>query len=179
MKYERLASVMSLQTFTDQVLPLKDKLYRFALRIVKDDQEAEDIVQDIMVKVWNKREDWNQWSSMEAMCMTMTRNLSIDRTRSKHRKLAEIPEGFDFVEESATPEQEASSRNMMDHIRKIIDLLPEKQKSVIQLRDVEGYTYQEISDLLDIPLSQVKVNVHRARLFLKKELLKSSGYGRR
>jgi RNA polymerase sigma-70 factor (ECF subfamily) len=170
---------MSLQTFTNEVLPLKDKLYRFALRIVKDSQEAEDVVQDIMIKVWDKREDWQNWSSMEAMCMTMTRNLSIDRTRGKHSKVGEIPDGFDIIEARASPEQEASSKDMMNHIQKIMDLLPEKQKSVIQLRDVEGYTYQEISDLLDIPLSQVKVNVHRARLHLKKELLKSTIYGRK
>ena len=67
----------------------------------------------------------------------------------------------------------------MNHIRNIMDQLPEKQKWIIQLRDIEGYTYQEIAELLDIPLSQVKVNVHRARLFLKKELLKSSDYGRK
>lgn len=170
---------MSLQTFTNEVLPLKDKLYRFSLRIVQDPQEAEDVVQEIMIKVWDKRDEWKSWSSIEAMCMTMTRNLSIDRTRSKHRKLGEIPEGFDVVEGSAGPEQTASSKDMMNHIRKIMDQLPEKQKSIIQLRDIEGYTYQEISDLLEIPLSQVKVNVHRARLFLKKELLKSSEYGRK
>ncbi|MCB0666585.1 MAG: RNA polymerase sigma factor [Saprospiraceae bacterium] len=170
---------MSLQTFTNEVLPLKDKLYRFSLRIVHSPQEAEDVVQEIMIKVWDKREEWNNWSSIEAMCMTMTRNLSIDRTRSKHRKLGEIPDGFDVVEDSASPEQATSSKDLMNHIRKIMDLLPEKQKSIIQLRDIEGYTYQEIADLLEIPLSQVKVNVHRARLFLKKEILKSSDYGRK
>lgn len=169
---------MSLQTFTNEVLPLKDKLYRFALRIVKDGPEAEDIVQEIMIKVWDKRQDWPKWSSIEAMCMTMTRNLSIDRTRSKHRKLSDLPEGYDVVEDSATPEQATSSKDMLNHITRIVDQLPEKQKSVIQLRDVEGYTYQEIADLLEIPLSQVKVNVHRARIFLKNELLKSSEYGR-
>lgn len=170
---------MSLQTFTNEVLPLKDKLYRFSLRIVHSPQEAEDVVQEIMIKVWDKREEWSNWSSIEAMCMTMTRNLSIDRTRSKHRRLGEIPDGFDVVEGSASPEQATSSKDMMNHIRKIMDQLPEKQKSIIQLRDIEGYTYQEIADLLEIPLSQVKVNVHRARLFLKKEILKSSDYGRR
>ena len=170
---------MSLQTFTNEVLPLKDKLYRFALRIVRDTQEAEDVVQDIMIKVWDKRDEWKNWSSIEAMCMTMTRNLSIDRTRSKHKKLGEIPDGFDIVEGSASPEQTTSSKDMMNHIRNIMDQLPEKQKWIIQLRDIEGYTYQEIAELLDIPLSQVKVNVHRARLFLKKELLKSSDYGRK
>ncbi len=170
---------MSLKKFNEEVLPLKDKLYRFALRIVRDGQEAEDIVQDIMIKVWNKRESWAEWASMEAMCMRMTRNLSIDRTRGKHRKLVEIPEGFDTPSSDATPDQTASSRDLMQKIQDLIDRLPEKQKMVIQLREIEGYTYKEIAEMLEIPLSQVKVNVHRARIFLKKEILKSSEYGRK
>jgi RNA polymerase sigma-70 factor (ECF subfamily) len=110
--------------------------------------------------------------------MTMTRNLAIDRTRSKHRKLDGLPEGYDAMEHSATPEQATSSKDMMDHIRNMMEQLPEKQKSVLELRDIEGYTYKEIAELLDISLNQVKVSVHRARLFLKNELLKSSEYGR-
>ena len=164
---------MSLETFNTQVLPLKDKLYRFSLRIVKDNQEAEDVVQDIMIKVWNKREDWSSWSSMEAMCMTMTRNLSIDRTRNKHRKVGQMPDHYDAPDQAQNPAQKAVSSDLMGHIQSIIDRLPEKQKSVIQLREIEGYTYKEIAELLNVPLSQVKINVHRARLFLKKELLKS------
>ena len=163
---------MSLKTFNEQVLPLKDKLYRFSLRFVRDQQEAEDIVQEIMIKVWNRRDDWASWSSMEAMCMTMTRNLSIDRTRSKHRQMDQMPEHYDAADTSQNPAQQAESGDMMDLIKLTMDKLPEKQKSIIQLREIEGYTYREIAELLEVPLSQVKINVHRARLFLKKELLK-------
>ncbi len=169
---------MSLQTFNNEVVPLKDKLYRFSLRIVKDSQEAEDVVQDIMVKVWSKRNEWHRWNSMEAMCMTMTRNLSIDRTRGKHRRLSEIPENFDQISDGMNPAEAATSNDMMAHIQKMLDKLPEKQKQVIQLRDIEGYSYKEIGILLDITLSQVKITVHRARHFLKKELLKSPTYER-
>jgi len=163
---------MSLETFNTEVLPLKDKLYRFSLRIVKDSQEAEDVVQDIMIKVWNKREDWPNWTSMEAMCMTMTRNLSIDRTRNKHRQVRQMPDHYDAPDQAQNPAQKTVSSDMMAHIQDIINRLPEKQKSVIQLREIEGYTYKEIAELLDVPLSQVKINVHRARLFLKTELFK-------
>lgn len=169
---------MSIQTFTNEVVPLKDKLYRFALRIVRNTQEAEDVVQEIMVKVWSKRDEWKSWKNMEAMCMTMTRNLAVDRTRNKHRRTQEIPEGYDMPAEDVSPEQAVSSKDMMHHLQLIIDQLPEKQKSIIQLRDVEGYSYKEIAAMLEISLNQVKINVHRARLFLKKELLKSSEYGR-
>ena len=165
---------MSLQRFTNEILPLKDKLYRFALRFVRESQEAEDIVQDIMIKVWNKREEWSTWSSIEAMCMTMTRNLSIDRTRGKHRKVTDLPEGYDVVESGATPEQAVSSKDMMKYIRDIMDQLPEKQKSIVQLRDVEGYSYREISEILHLSLSQVKVNLHRARLFFRPALMQAA-----
>ena len=69
---------MSLQTFNETILPIRDKLYRFALRILGNTQEAEDVVQEVFIKVWKKRNEWHTWSNMEAMCMTMTRNLSID-----------------------------------------------------------------------------------------------------
>ncbi len=164
---------MSLETFNEQVLPLKDKLYRYSLRIVKDQQEAEDVVQDIMIKVWNKRDEWKDWSSIEAMCMTMTRNLSIDRTRSKHRHTDSMPDHFDAPDVDQSPAQKAVTSDMMNHIQQIIDQLPEKQKSIIQLREIEGYTYKEIAEMLEISISQVKISVHRARLFLKKALLKN------
>ena len=169
---------MSIQTFNDQILPLKDKLYRFSLRILGDSQEAEDVVQEIMIKVWNKREEWDNWSSIEAMCMTMTRNMSIDRTRSKHRRVGQFPEHFDPPVESADPEQTAASSDMMQHIQMLIDQLPDIQRSIIQLRDVEGYSYKEIGEMLGLTMSQVKIGVHRARLFLKNELVKSTEYGR-
>lgn len=170
---------MSLQSFNQNILPLKDKLYRFSLSIVKNGEEAEDIVQDIMLKVWRKRDEWGEWNSMEAMCMTMTRNLSIDRTRARKTKITELPEGYDVVAKGATPDQQASSADMMSHIQKLIDMLPETQKSIIQLREIEGYTYQEIADMLEITLSQVKIGLHRARLFLKEKIVKTTEYGSR
>ncbi len=170
---------MSLQTFNEKVLPLKDKLYRFSLSIVNNTHEAEDIVQEIMIKIWDKRDEWASWSSMEAMCMTMTRNLSIDHTRGKHRRLTSFPEDYDEPEKSQTPDQHASSLDMMGFIQQIIDRLPELQRHVIQLREIEGYSYKEIAEVLEITLSQVKINVHRARLFLKNELVKSAEYGSR
>ena len=169
---------MSIQTFNSQILPLKDKLYRFSYRILKNSQEAEDVVQEIMIKVWNKRDEWESWSSIEAMCMTMTRNMSIDRTRSKHKRVGQLPDHFDAPATTATPEQTATSNDMMSHIQQLINQLPDVQRSIIQLRDVEGYSYKEIAEMMDISMSQVKIGIHRARLFLKKELVKSTEYGR-
>lgn len=168
---------MSLQTFNETILPIRDKLYRFALRILGNTQEAEDVVQEVFIKVWKKRNEWHTWSNMEAMCMTMTRNLSIDRTRGKHRRLTSLPENYDAVSKSANPEQIVASNDTVDHIRRLIDLLPNKQKMVVQLRDIEGYSYKEVAEILGMSLNQVKINLHRARIFLKEKLIKAKSYG--
>ena len=69
--------------FRNDILPLKDKLSRLALRITFDRAEAEDIVQETMIRVWNKRDEWHELESVEAYCLTVTRNLAIDRSEKK------------------------------------------------------------------------------------------------
>ena len=156
--------------FEKQVVPLGDKLYRYALRILKDGPEAQDVVQDVMIKVWEKREQWSGWKNMEAMCMTITRNLAIDRSRGKHRQSQDLPDYHEEPSEDPTPIEAVASSDAMQVIEAAMNELPLKQKEVIHLREVEGHTYSEIADILDIPMSQVKVNLHRARLFLRQRL---------
>ena len=68
-------------SFRNDILPLKDKLFRLALRITLDRAEAEDVVQDTLIKVWNRRDEWAQFDSIEAYCLTIARNLAIDRSQ--------------------------------------------------------------------------------------------------
>ncbi len=109
--------------------------------------------------------------------MTMTRNLSIDRTRSRHRKTVELP-GTDRMADPGNPEQNAASTDMVNYVKRLMLSLPEKQRSILQLRDIEGYSYQEIADVLNISMSQVKIGIHRARLFLKQQLTKAAEHGK-
>lgn len=74
-------------SFRDDILPLKDKLFRLALRITFDRLEAEDVVQDTMIRVWNKREEWTQFGSIEAYCLTVAKNLAIDRSQKKKLRM--------------------------------------------------------------------------------------------
>ncbi|MBX2817773.1 MAG: RNA polymerase sigma factor [Saprospiraceae bacterium] len=158
--------------FDREIAPLKDKLFRYAMRILGDGPEAEDVVQDVLIKVWQKREVWQDWNNIEAMCMTITRNLAIDRSRSKHRMVKDLPDHYDEPSKDATPDQLTEAKDVMGIIKQAMSELPPKQKEVIHLREVEGHTYNEIADILDIPMSQVKINVHRARLFLRDRLNK-------
>ena len=152
------------QVFNEDVFPLRDKLYRFSMSIVRKNDIAEDVVQEILIKVWEKREDWKDWRNMNAMIFTMTKNLSLDKLKRKDNQLYTIPEGYDTPSDRADPVQRVISKDVGRIIDKAIGTLNEIQRMVIQLRDIEGHTYQEIADMTDLTMAQVKVNLHRGRL---------------
>jgi len=158
------------QVFNDEVYPLSDKLYRFSLSIVRKNEIAEDVVQEILIKVWEKREEWHNWRNMEAMLFTMTKNLSLDKLKNKNNQLYTIPDGYDAESDAAGPVQKTISSDVERISDKAISGLNEIQRMVIHMRDVEGYTYQEIADLTELTMAQVKVNLHRGRLELRKKL---------
>lgn len=170
---------MSLEAFKIRVLPTKDKLYRFAFKMLGDQDEAQDIVQEVFIKVWNKREEMDQLENMEAWCMRITRNLSLDKIKSKARKMTDhIQEGFDVSQgEGLTPYRSTEMDDTMRNLGKFIAALPDKQKQIIQLRDVEGYSYKEIGDILDIDMNQIKVNLFRARKAVKENIINMNAYG--
>lgn len=160
------------QVFHEKVFPLRDKLYRFALSIVRKNDVAEDVVQEILIKTWDKREDWENWYNMDAMLFTMTRNLSLDKLKSKNNQLLSIPEGYDTPSGGSGPVQRVINKDIGAIIDQAIAKLTEIQRMVIQLRDIEGYTYKEIAAMTDLTMAQVKVNLHRGRLELR-EMLKN------
>jgi len=169
---------MSLEAFNKRVLPSKDKYYRFALKLVRNHDEAMDIVQDVLLKVWNDREKMEEVHNMEAWCMRMVRNLSYDRLKSSYvRKTDGIPETFDVIEKNTTPDTKTELKDAMTQIHAFIEDLPEKQKQVIHLRDVEGFSYKEIGDILSIDVNQVKVSLFRARKAVKEKFITINTYG--
>ncbi len=169
---------MSLLTdFHQRVLPVRDKLYRFALRMLGSVEEAEDVVQEVLIRVWNKGQGMQEYLNMEAWCMRMTKNLSIDKIRTRKIQVgtSEAENTGDYL--ATCPGHLLEIKEQMESVHRIIASLPEKQKMVIQLRDVEGYTYQEISQMLEIPMNQVKVSLHRARKQIKEKLIEKEHYG--
>ncbi|MBK8564264.1 MAG: RNA polymerase sigma factor [Saprospiraceae bacterium] len=154
---------MNHQDFKTKILPIKNRLYRFALGIVGQPAEAEDVVQEVFIKLWNQRNHLDAITNIEAWCITATRNLSIDKLRSKHQRLQPIAAGFDLHDHSATPYEAVVTNDVFDQVRSLLNRLPEKQRDIMQLRDIEGLSYQEISEALNVPMEQVKVYLFRAR----------------
>lgn len=165
-------------SFRTDVLPLKNKLYRLALRITLNPQEAEDIVQDTLVKVWNKRERWNEIDSIEAFSLTICRNLAIDSTRRNGNRFDSLDDMVTVPkEQTANPYESMLHKDGMALVKKLMDNLPEKQKSCLQLRDIEGLSYKEIAEVLAITEDQVKVNIFRARQAIKQQFQAYNEYG--
>lgn len=165
-------------SFRNDVLPLKNELFRLALRITLNRVEAEDIVQDTLIKVWDRRFEWENIDSIEAFSLTVCRNLSLDRLRKKENSNDSL-EDVNIAEPVAlsNPQDRMIQEDRVSLVRQIIDSLPEKQRSCMQLRDFEGKSYKEIAQVLDITEEQVKVNIFRARQMVKQKYLKLDNYG--
>ena len=166
-------------SFRNDILPLKNELYRLALRITLNPVEAEDVVQETMIKVWNRRDRWEELDSIEAFCLTICRNISLDKMRKAENQNPSLEESTDTADYSysSNPEEQAMQRDRIALVRQLIDNLPEKQRSCMQLREFEGKSYKEIAQILSVTEEQVKINIFRARQQIKQQFIKTENYG--
>jgi RNA polymerase sigma-70 factor (ECF subfamily) len=164
-------------SFRNDILPLKDRLYRLALRIALDRAEAEDIVQDTLIRVWNQRAEWPGIESIEAYCLTVCRRIAIDRTRLKEHQNEALGEEAAQVSDEGNPYETMVTEERVKLLHRLVSQLPEKQRSVMQLRDVEGKSYKEIATILEMSEEQVKVTLLRARQRIKEQFIHIENYG--
>lgn len=165
-------------SFRNDILPLKNILYRLALRITRNNAEAEDIVQDTLMKVWNRRERWDEIDSIEAFCMTICRNLALDRMRKMDNHNSSLEDNLhETPSATRNPYEEMNQKDRIQLVRKLVDSLPEKQRTCMQLRDFEGKSYKEVAEILQISEDQVKVNIFRARQTIKQRFKELDDYG--
>lgn len=158
--------------FKEQIWPIKDRLFRLALRVVNDRAEAEDVVQEVMIKLWKQGQDLHLVKNMEAWCFRLTRNLALDKLKGGYRKRkAELPTNNNFIA-AQRPDHLLEAQDGYQRIRSYMQALPERHRAVMHLRDIEGLSYQEIADALDMSLPQVKTNLFRARKSIRETLLK-------
>ena len=154
-------------SFKTDILPLKDILFRVAFRITLNKEDAEDIVQETLVRLWHETKN-KEIENLKAFALTICRNLSLDHNALKERQNLSLDENVHEHEETVQSPAELYERaERYEYLTSLIDRLPEKQRTVIQLRDIEGRTYKEISDIMGIGESDVKVNIFRGRQKLK------------
>ena len=164
-------------SFRDDVLPLKDRLYRLALRITLNPAEAQDAVQDSLIRVWEHRDEWEQIESIEAYALTICRNISLDMAGKAGRGNVQLNEDSSMFNVQCSMFNDFEQKERLSLVRKIMDTLPEVQRSIMELRDIEGKTYQEIGNILKLTESQVKVYRHRARTSIRQQAEEIEKYG--
>jgi len=167
---------MELQEFKTKVLPLKDRLFRIALGMLKSTEEAEDTLQDVMVKLWDKRERLAGYNSIDALAVTIVKNQCLDKLKSKKHKNQMDVQDMEIDSGFISPQKRLELSESMQMMMGAFDGLPEQQRLLIMLRDVEGYDYEEISVQTGLAVNNIRVGLSRARKAARTAYLKVTSY---
>lgn len=163
---------MTRKEFEADILPLSRNLYRFAFRFLSNREEAEDAVQEVYLKLWKMRDKLSGYNNIKAFAMTVTRNHCLDCLRKRKKE---------YLEDSITDNTRTSDMMYEDNIEGresfriitgIIDSLPDNYREVIQMRDIDGYEFEEIREKLGIDINNLRVKLSRARKMVREELKK-------
>ncbi|PTX62896.1 RNA polymerase sigma-70 factor (ECF subfamily) [Kordia periserrulae] len=162
--------------FLHTVLPFKDKLYRLAKRLLVSNEEAEDATQEVLMKLWSKKSKIEAYNNVEAFAMTMTKNYCLDKLKSKQAGNLKLVHS-NYKDENTSLQKEVELRDSVSFVHEIMEELPEQQKIIIQLRDVEQYDFEEIAKVVDMNPTAIRVALSRARKYIRQELIKKHNYG--
>jgi len=168
---------MDSREFKTKIIPLGRKLFNFARIMLNDNDEAQDAVQEVFIKLWNYRNKMGSINNIEAFAMKITKNWCIDRLKSKKPVYIESYDSkFDFQKEKNNPLDILEHTDKMKELKDIMQKLPEQQRMIIQLRDVEGYEFEEIAEIMNINVNTIRVNLSRARSRIKEILINAYNY---
>ena len=157
---------------------MKDKMFRLALRITLNRAEAEDVTQDIFLRVWEQRESLGELRSLEAYVLTAVRNLALDRVAKTDNANVSLDDvQTDAVDSAPRPDEDMEQQESLKRVREIMSGLPEAQRTALQLREIEGHSYRETADIMNVSEANVKVLIFRARQAVKKQIDKIENYG--
>ena len=167
---------MTQNEFMQIVTPFKDKLYRLAKRLLISSEEAEDATQEVLLKLWAGKKKIGGYKNVEAFAMTMTKNFCLDRLKS--RQSGNLKLVHSNYEERQTPlQQQVEARDSVSWVERIVQELPEQQRVILQLRDVESYEFEEIAKVLEMKPTAIRVALSRARKTVREKLLEKHRYG--
>ncbi len=159
---------MDAQQFQLQILCYSDKLYRMARSILKDESRSQDAYQELMTRLWEKRKQLEKLENPQAFLLTSMRNLCIDLLR-KEQENGEISPNTEY--NAPNPYQLVEQTNTVSVIYKMIDSLPEMQRTIVRMRDVEELDISEIAEVMQITENAVTVNLSRGRKKLREMII--------
>ena len=167
---------MNQSDFLKVVLPFKDKVFRLSKRLLTSTEEAEDATQELLFKLWKNRDKIASYRNTEAFAMTMTKNYCYDRLKSKQASNLTLIHS-NYKEKETSLENKLENIDSVDRVHLLIDNLPNQQKLIIQLRDIEQYDFEEICEMVNMKPIAVRVSLSRARKTIREQLTKQHNYG--
>lgn len=166
---------MTTEEFKNKVIPFSRKLYPMLFRILKNEEETRDALQELMVKLWNKRNDLDKCSSQSAYIIVMAKNYSFDLLKKKRPVIIGSTEEHKILNLKADG-LSAETKEKYDQVHAVIQNLPQKYRTVIQLRDIDGFTFDEMKEMTGLEVTNLRVILSRARQKVKEEVEKIYDY---
>ena len=167
---------MTQTEFLNIVLPFKDKVFRLAKRLLVSREEAEDATQEVLLKLWNNKLKIAEYKNLEAFSMTMTKNYCLDQLKSKRATNLQIVHN-NYQDPQASVDIQIEHQNTLQWAEKLMNDLPEQQRLIVQLREIEEYEFSEIAQVLEMNETAVRVALSRARKTLREQIEKTHNYG--
>lgn len=158
---------MDAEIFKKIFLPYYQKLYRIAFRLLQDESNAEDVVQDTYIKLWDKRDDLDNIENTEAFAIVVLRNLCLDQLRKSkdhlHAKYeVDIPEQLSLL-------SQVESQDEIDYVRQLVERLPEQQRQIMLFKHWDGYSDEEIEQITGMSAGNIRVSLSRARKTIREQ----------
>ncbi len=172
--------VQKQKDFEDEIIPHLDAMYNFALRLTSDPNDAEDLVQDTIVKAFRFFSSYEKGTNAKAWLFRILKNSYINNYRKKSKQpnqvdYDEVSSFYETIRADRTDTSDLEDRMFRelidDDISNALEELPEDFRTVVLLCDVEGFTYEEIANMLDVPIGTIRSRLHRGRNLLKAELM--------
>lgn len=157
---------MEQEQFKQEILPLRGQLFGYAGRLLDDRDDAEDVVQEVFLKLWYMREELGRYENVAALATTMTKHLSLNRLKVRERKQEEWGELM-IVHEAPSPHTLLEEKDTVAQVMRIIDQLPDLQQTVLRMKHVDCLEVEEIAQLIGATLDAVRMNLSRARRRVK------------
>lgn len=167
---------MNQKEFLETVLPFKDKVFRLAKRLLVSSDEAEDATQELYFKLWKNKEKMVKYDNVEAYAMMMTKNYCLDQLKSKRASNLTLVHS-NYKDENTEVQSDVEAKDSASILKRMMNDLPEKQRMIIQLRDVENYEFSEIAKIMNMEQTAIRVNLSRARKTLRERYIKKQNYG--
>jgi RNA polymerase sigma-70 factor (ECF subfamily) len=160
---------MELEKFKTNIISMRGRLFAFALKMLQNKEDAEDVVQETLLRLWNIRKQLDSVTNTAAFAMQTTKNICIDRIRTG-KQITELNDMY-FQTDKESPYSQTETKDLMIIVQKIIEKLPELQKITIKMRDIDGYETEQIAEITGTNTNAVRMNLSRARKKVKERFM--------